>query len=117
EGLSITTSMAFGRGGVWVLNPPYLLFFSDTNHDDVVDADPVVHLEGFGIEDTHSVANSLRWGPDGWLYGAHGSTVSAHIKRPGDKAPIAHMIGQHIWRYHPGRRLFEVFAEGGGNAF
>ena len=27
------------------------------------------------------------------------------------------MIGQHIWRYHPEKKRFEIFAEGGGNAF
>jgi putative membrane-bound dehydrogenase-like protein len=118
EGLSITTSFAFGRGGVWVLNPPYLLFYPDKNHDDVPDGDPVVHLQGFGMEDTHSVTNSLRWGPDGWLYATQGSTVSAHVLRPGiDKEPIAHTMGQQVWRYHPETRRFEVFAEGGGNAF
>ncbi|HEV8541052.1 MAG TPA: PVC-type heme-binding CxxCH protein, partial [Verrucomicrobiae bacterium] len=118
EGLSIATSIAHGRGGVWVLNPPYLVFFSDTNHDDIVDSDPIVHLAGFGLEDTHSVANSLRWGPDGWLYGCHGSTVTANIIRPGlDEKPIARIMGQAIWRYHPETRRFEVFAEGGGNAF
>lgn len=118
EGLNIVTAIEHGRDGVWVLNPPYLLFFPDKDHDDVVDADPVVHLAGFGLEDTHSVANSLRWGPDGWLYGAHGSTVTANIVRPGlDEKPIAHMMGQGIWRYHPESRRFEVFAEGGGNAF
>jgi hypothetical protein len=67
DGLNIATSVALGRGGVWVLNPPYLLFYPDRNHDDVPDGDPEVHLSGFGLEDTHSVANSLRWGPDGWL--------------------------------------------------
>jgi len=77
-----------------------------------------VLLAGFGIEDTHSVANSLRWGPDGWLYGAHGSTVSSHILRPGlDKDPVANIMGQGIWRYHPETHRFEVFAEGGGNTF
>ena len=59
-----------------MLNPPYLLFYPDANGDDVPDGDPVVHLEGFGIEDSHSVANNLRWGPDGWLYAAQGSTVT-----------------------------------------
>ncbi len=118
DGLNIVTAIAHGRGGVWVLNPPYLLFFADKNHDDIPDGDPVVHLAGFGLEDTHSVANSLRWGPDGWLYGAHGSTVTANIVRPGlDEKPIAHMMGQAIWRYQPETRRFEVFAEGGGNAF
>ncbi len=122
EGLSITTASARGRGGVWVLNPPYLLFYPDRNNDDVPDGDPEVHLEGFGLEDTHSVVNSLRWGPDGWLYAAQGSTVSGNVKAsrgrqpPGKEKPV-HSMGQLIWRYHPETRRYEIFAEGGGNAF
>ncbi|HWA86816.1 MAG TPA: PVC-type heme-binding CxxCH protein [Opitutus sp.] len=118
DGLNITTAVCRGRGGVWVLSPPQLLFYPDANNDDVPDGPPVVALDGFGIEDTHSVANSLRWGPDGWLYGAQGSTVTADIVRPGiDRAPIAHIAGQCIWRYDPATRRFEVYAEGGGNTF
>ncbi len=79
DGLNIVTSVAFGRGGVFVLNPPYLLFYPDKNRDDVPDGDPQVLLSGFGLEDTHSVANSLRWGPDGWLYGCQGSTVTGNV--------------------------------------
>ena len=117
DGLNIATSFARGRGGVWVLNPPYLLFYPDKNNDDVPDSTPVVKLAGFGMEDTHSCTNSLRWGPDGWLYAAQGSTVSANIIRPGiDKNPIRSM-GQLIWRYHPDKHFYEIFAEGGGNAF
>jgi putative heme-binding domain-containing protein len=118
DGLNITTAVCRGRGGVWVLTPPQLVFYPDANNDDVPDGPPVVHLDGFGIEDTHSVANSLRWGPDGWLYGAQGSTVTANIIRPGiDRSPIAHMVGQGIWRYHPASHRFEIYAEGGGNTF
>ncbi len=117
DGLNIVTSIAHGRGGVWVLNPPYLLFYPTKNGGDAPAGDPVVHLHGFGLEDTHSCANSLRWGPDGWLYGTHGSTVSAKIARPGDTAKPIQMIGQHVWRYHPEKKRFEIFAEGGGNAF
>ena len=96
DGLNIVTSLAHGRGGVWVLNPPYLLFYPDKNRDDIPDGDPVVHLAGFGLEDTHSVVNSLRWGPDGWLYAAQGSTVSAKVRRPGfDEKEILSM-GQNI---------------------
>ena len=117
DGLNIATSCAKGRGGVFVLNPPYLLFYPDRNNDDVPDGDPEVLLEGFGLEDTHSVANSLRWGPDGWLYAAQGSTVSGRIKRPGTKDLPVHSMGQNIWRYHPETKRYEIFAEGGGNAF
>ena len=48
DGLNIATSVAFGRGGVFVLNPPYLLFYPDKNRDDVPDSDPQVLLSGFG---------------------------------------------------------------------
>ena len=80
----------------------------------------MVHLAGFGFEDTHSVANGITWGPDGWLYGAQGSTVSCRVTRPGidpASAPGVHFEGCMVWRYHPKSREFEIFAEGGGNVF
>ncbi|MFM7055773.1 MAG: PVC-type heme-binding CxxCH protein [Planctomycetota bacterium] len=117
DGLNIATSFAIGRGGVFVTNPPYLLFYPDRNQDDVPDGDPEVLLEGFGIEDSHSVINSLRFGPDGWLYGGQGSTVSAAVKVPGSAHPPVRSLGQVIWRYHPETKVYEVFAEGGGNTF
>lgn len=118
DGLNIVTSALPGRGGVWVMNPPYLLFYPDKDQDDVPDGDPEVHLEGFGLADTHAVANSLTWGPDGWLYGAQGSTCWATVTLPRNPShPAVHFKGQGIWRYHPEKNLFEVFAEGGGNTF
>ncbi|MEO8496531.1 MAG: PVC-type heme-binding CxxCH protein, partial [Planctomycetota bacterium] len=117
DGLSIASSFARGRGGVFVMNPPYLLFYADADNDDVPDGDPEVLLEGFGMEDTHSVAANLRWGPDGWIYGSQGSTVTGQIKRYGTKDKPVHSMGQLIWRYHPESRQYEIFAEGGGNTF
>ena len=119
DGLNMATSVERGRGGVWVLQPPYLLFYPDTDGDDVPDGDPRVHLAGFGLEDTHSASNSLRWGPDGWLYGGQGSGCSSTIRRPGvdEDDDGLYFKGQVIWRYHPERRVFELFAEGGGNTF
>ena len=66
-------------------------------------------LSGFGMEDAHAFANSLQWGPDGWLYGAQGSTVTAHVR--------GLEFQQGIWRYHPRTKEFELFAEGGGNTW
>jgi putative heme-binding domain-containing protein len=117
DGLNIATSFAFGDGGVWVLNPPYLLFYPDRDGDGVPDGEPEVRLQGFGLEDTHSVANSLQWGPDGWLYACQGSTVTGHVLRPGLDKTTVHSMGQLIWRYEPETRRYEIFAEGGGNAF
>ncbi len=114
-GLNIATSVQIGHGGIWVLNPPYLLFYPDANGDDVPDSQPEVHLSGFGLQDTHSVANSLLWGPDGWLYGANGSTTVGSVSSAATQG--VDFQGQCIWRYHPDSKVFEIYAEGGGNTF
>ncbi len=108
-GLNLASALALGDGGVYVGQAPYLLFYPDRNGDDVPDGDPEVLLAGFGMEDAHAVVNSLVWGPDGWLYGAQGSTVTADIRGIG--------FQQGIWRYHPRTKKFELFAEGGGNTW
>jgi putative heme-binding domain-containing protein len=115
NGLNIATAAIKGAGGIWVMNPPYLLFYPDANDDDIPDGDPQVVLSGFGLEDTHSVANSLHWGPDGWLYGANGSTTTGNVSSAVTKN--VRFQGQHIWRYHPKTKVFELYAEGGGNTF
>jgi putative heme-binding domain-containing protein len=109
SGLDLASGMALGYDGLFVVQPPYLLFYADKNHDDVPEGDPEVLLKGFGMEDAHAFANSLTWGPDGWLYGAQGSTVTANIR--------GIEFQQGVWRYHPRTRQFELFAEGGGNTW
>src|SRR5207253_2419635 len=108
-GLNLASGMALGHGGLFVVQPPYLLFYPDRNGDDVPDGPPEVLLSGFGMQDAHALANSLQWGPDGWLYGAQGSTVTSNIRGV--------TFQQGIWRYHPLTKEFELFAEGGGNTW
>ncbi len=114
-GLNIVSSVAIGRGGIWVLNPPYLLFYPDADRDDVPDGDPEVQLTGFGLQDTHSVANSLMFGPDGWLYAVNGSTTIGDVSSAVSKG--VRFQGQCVWRFHPNTKVFEIYAEGGGNTF
>lgn len=108
-GLNLATGLCLAGDGVYVMQPPYLLFYPDHNHDDRPDRDPDVLLSGFGTEDSHAYANSLQWGPDGWLYGAQGSTVTANVR--------GIEFQQGIWRYHPVTKEFELFSEGGGNTW
>ncbi|MFT5323734.1 MAG: putative membrane-bound dehydrogenase-like protein [Planctomycetaceae bacterium] len=107
--LNLASGMAIGHGGVFVVQSPYLLFYADRNQDDRPDGNPEVLLTGFGMDDAHAFANSLTWGPDGWLYGAQGSTATAEIRGIG--------FQQGVWRYHPRTKEFELFAEGGGNTW
>ncbi len=115
-GLNIASAALHGMGRIWVLNPPYLLSYADADFDAKPDNDmPEVELSGFGLEDTHSVATSLMWGMDGWLYGANGSTTTGNVSSANTKN--VKWEGQCIWRYHPKKKTFEIYAEGGGNTF
>ncbi len=114
-GLNIASAALHGMGRIWVLNPPYLLSYPDADFDALPDGEPEVELSGFGLEDTHSVATSLQWGMDGWLYGANGSTTTGNVSSANSKN--VKWEGQCIWRYHPKRKVFEIYAEGGGNTF
>ncbi|MBE7498276.1 MAG: c-type cytochrome [Verrucomicrobiaceae bacterium] len=114
-GLNIASAALHGMGRIWVLNPPYLLSYPDADFDAKPDGDPEVELSGFGLEDTHSVATNLQWGMDGWLYGANGSTTTGNVSSANTKN--VKWEGQCIWRYHPKKKIFEIYAEGGGNTF
>ncbi|MDG3003630.1 PVC-type heme-binding CxxCH protein [Paludisphaera mucosa] len=115
EKLNLASGIEVGFGGVWVGAAPHFLFIADKNGDDVPDAEPVVLLDGWGYQDTHETLNSFNWGPDGWLYGCHGVFTHSRVGKPGtpdsDRAPI----NGGIWRYHPTKHEFEVFANGTSN--
>jgi putative membrane-bound dehydrogenase-like protein len=115
EGLNLVSGLEVGFGGVWVGAAPYLLFIPDKNADDKPDADPAKLLDGWGYEDTHETLNSFLWGPDGWLYGCHGVFTHSKVGKPGTPADKRMPLNAGIWRYHPVRHEFEVFAHGTSN--
>lgn len=110
EGLRIPCGIAYGHGGVFVANAPDLLFMKDTTGDDRADHVEVL-LTGFGTHDTHELPNTLTWGPDGWLYGLNGVFNPSRIEHDGEVFAFTCAL----WRYHPIRRTFELYAEGTSN--
>ena len=115
ENLNLVSGFEVGFGGVWIGAAPELLFLPDRNHDDVPDGPPQVLLTGFGYQDTHECLNSFLWGPDGWLYGIQGVFNYARIGRPDASEAQRTELRAGVWRYHPVRHQFEVFAHGGSN--
>src|SRR5207237_1089427 len=115
EGLNLVSGIEVGFDGVWVGAAPYLLFIPDRDHDDRPDGPPQVLLDGFGYADTHETLNSFTWGPDGWLYGLQGIFIHSYIGKPGTTEAERVRLRSGIWRYHPVRHEFEVFAAGGTN--
>ncbi|MFZ9992911.1 MAG: DUF7133 domain-containing protein, partial [Opitutales bacterium] len=113
KGLNITTAAVAGNGRLWVLNPPYLLSYG--LEEGLPVGDPKVELAGFGLEDTHSTATNLQFHVDGWIYGVNGSTTTGDVGVPGGKR--TRWSGQCVWRFHPTKKTFEIYAEGGGNTY
>ncbi|WP_367871228.1 PVC-type heme-binding CxxCH protein [Luteolibacter sp. Populi] len=116
DGLERLTSVQVGLGGVWALSLPDLVFFPDLNRDDVPDGPRVALLDGFDIKGSaHTMANGLRWGPDGWLYGRQGILAHSLLGQPGTALADRKKLNGGIWRYHPARKSVEIVAEGTTN--
>jgi len=115
EGLNLVSGLEVGFGGVWVGAAPYLMFIPDTDGDDKPDSEPQILLDGWGFQDTHETLNAFIWGPDGWLYGCHGVFTYSNVGKPGAAKEDRTPINAGVWRYHPLRHEFEVFAHGTSN--
>jgi len=117
DDVQMLTSVEVGRGGVWLMCPPQLLFISDANGDDIPDGPPQVMLDGFTVAEAnyHNFANGLRLAPDGWLYGRCGHSCPGNLGVPGTPAEKRVPMKGGIWRYHPDKRIVEVLTHGTTN--
>ncbi|HEY3899520.1 MAG TPA: PVC-type heme-binding CxxCH protein [Chthoniobacter sp.] len=113
EGLNLVSGIEVGFGGVWIGAAPELIFIPKDANDHA--GKPQVLLDGFGYQDTHETINSFCWGPDGWLYGNQGVFNHALIGKPGTPENERTELRSGVWRYHPIRHQFEIFAHGGSN--
>ncbi len=134
----------FWNGGVIVASQPNLIFFKDTDGDDVADHREVI-LQGIGSADTHHAANNLIYGPDGGIYWQSGIFLHNNIEHPwgpslstgssamyrfdprrytiahhAGNSPNPHGISFDYWGYHyandgTGGRAYQVRPE--GNSF
>lgn len=121
EDLQMLAGVATGRGGVWVLCPPQLLFIPDRDGNDVPDAAPEVVLDGFtpATDNHHTFANGLKWGPDGWLYGRCGASSPGRVGVPGTEDSNRVPLFGGVWRFRPRspgvEARFEVMCHGTTN--
>ena len=110
-------SVELGLGGAWLLCPPRLLFVPDRDGNDVPDGPAEVVLDGFSVavENHHTFANGLRWGPDGWLYGRCGASSPGQVGIPGTPDALRVPVRGGLWRFHPTRKRFEMLVHGTTN--
>ena len=79
------------------------------------DGPPEKLLDGWGCEDTHETINNFTWGPDGWLYGTQGIFTNSKVGAPGTPDKERTPINAGVWRFHPTKKKFELYAEGASN--
>ncbi len=133
----------FWNGGVLVASQPNIIFFKDTDGDDVADVREV-YLQGIGSADTHHAANNLIYGPDGGIYWQSGIFLHNNIEHPwgpslstgasamyrfdprrytiafhAGNSPNPHGISFDYWGYHyatdgTGGRAYQVRPDGTG---
>jgi len=115
DDLNLVSGLQVGFGGVWVGAAPYLMFIPDRDGDLVPDGEAEILLDGWGYQDTHETLNAFIWGPDGWLYGCHGVFTHSRVGKPGTPDEERTPLNAGVWRYHPQRHEFEVFAWGTSN--
>ncbi len=115
ENLNLVSGIEVGFGGVWVGAAPYLMFIPVKAGTDVPSGPPQILLDGWGYQDTHEMLNTFTWGPDGWLYGSHGVFTHSNVGKPGAPDSERQKLNGAIWRFHPTKHVFEVFAEGTSN--
>jgi len=130
DGLVGLTGLTVGRGGLWLLCPPRLLFIPAGDRPPVgwpAESSAADHaaraaraetvLDGFTVSDGshHTFANGLSWGPDGWLYGRCGASSPGAIGPPESAAAARVPLRGGIWRYHPERKVFEAVCHGTTN--
>ncbi len=117
EGLNLVSGIEYGYGGVFIGAAPYLMFLPITDGDAPKPAGPPqVLLDGWNFNaDTHETLNTFCWGPDGWLYGCHGVFCPSNVGKPGATESERQWMDAGVWRYHPTKKIFEVFAEGTSN--
>lgn len=109
------SGIEIGKDGIWLICPPQLLFIP--MKDDKPSGPAEVVLDGFtvAVDNYHNFANGLRWGPDGWLYGRCGASSPGDVGAPGTPTADRVPLRGGVWRYHPGRKVFEALAHGTTN--
>jgi putative membrane-bound dehydrogenase-like protein len=116
EHLNLVSGLEVGFGGVWIGAAPYLMFVPVKGGTTPQPAGPPqIILDGWAYQDTHETLNTFTWGPDGWLYGCQGVFTHSNVGRPGAPQSERTPVNAAVWRYHPTRQVFEIFAEGTSN--
>ena len=109
--------LVYDNGSLWVLHPPLLSVFRDTNMDGTADESEVL-VEGISTEEVNRrgadhTTNGIRLGIDGWIYVAVGDF--GFNRAVGRDGTVLSRRGGGVVRVRPDGTELEVFSWGQRN--
>ncbi len=108
ENLLVPHSVMPVKGGAYVVATTELLFFADTDGDDVADERHVIY-DGFGNADIHHTIHGLRWTPWGNLHFMQSIYINSFLETPyGNRI----LNGSGTWSFRPESEHIEIFSRG-----
>lgn len=118
EKIDSPRGLSFAGGKLYVVHPPFLSAFEDTDDDGVSDRHEVL-VEGLGFDlsfrGADHTSNGVRLGIDGWLYLAIGDYGMVDARaRDGSRL---NLLGGGIVRVRPDGSDLELFADGLRNVY
>lgn len=109
EGLTMVEGLEPGEGGLFVCDFDQIVHLKDTDGDGKADQKRVL-FSGFGIGDTHQLANSICHGPDGSLWFSQGLHAFSRVETAWG---IARLEKAGVWRLDPRTQKMEGYFNGG----
>ncbi|MDH5399659.1 MAG: hypothetical protein OEX02_16025, partial [Cyclobacteriaceae bacterium] len=108
ENLLVPHSVMPVPGGAYVTATTELLFFADTDGDDVADQRRVVY-DGFGNADVHHMIHGLRWAPWGDLHFTQSIYINTFVETPFGRRVLN---GTGTWSFRPETERLDIFSRG-----
>ena len=109
EGLTMVQGLELGEGGLFVCDFDQVIHLRDTDGDGKADTKRVL-FSGFGIGDTHQLANSITHGPDGSLWFSQGLHAFSRVETAHG---LAVLEKSGVWRLNPRTQKMEGYFNGG----
>ncbi|MFN9445242.1 MAG: PVC-type heme-binding CxxCH protein [Pirellulaceae bacterium] len=115
EGLNIPIGVLPYGDGCISISIPDLLWLRDTDGDGLCDRREKILGPFDTTRDTHGMVNSLRLGPDGWIYANHGFNNQSKVQ--GLDGHSIQMNSGNVFRFRPNGSRVELFTQGQVNPF
>ncbi|QDT79692.1 Cytochrome c [Gimesia maris] len=110
DNITWPTSVCCFKGGVYVIAPPYIYYFKDTDGDDKADVREIV-FSGLPTNNVQGLANNMKWSLDNHIYFAGGSNGGSILKDGKEVIPK----GRRDLKLNPETRELEALS--GGSQF